>query len=87
MIITGKEKNLGTSAGRGRLHYLAGSARAERRGQPGCSTPTHLYDDDDLGDLDDDVMMVVIIHFHHYYDDSLLHQMPVFGFGCIFWSI
>ena len=68
MIITGKEKNLGTSAGRGRLHYLAGSARAERRGQPGCSTPAHLYDDDDdddnLGDLDDDdddVMMVVII--------------------------
>ena len=67
MIITGKEKNLGTSAGQGRLHYLAGSARAERRGQPGCSTPTHLYDDDgddDLGDLDDDnddVMMVVII--------------------------
>ena len=59
MIITGKEKNLGTSAGRGRLHYLAGSARAERRGQPGCSTPTHLYDDD--GDLGDRVMMVVII--------------------------
>ena len=67
MIITGKEKNLGTSVGRGRLHYLAGSARAERRGQQGCSTPAHLYDDDDdgdLGDLDDDnddVMMVVII--------------------------
>ena len=67
MIITGKEKNLGTSVGRGRLHYLAGSARAERRGQPGCSTPTHLYDDDDdddLGDLDDDnngVMMQVIV--------------------------
>ena len=65
MIITGKEKNLGTSAGRGRLHYLAGSARAERRGQPGCSTPAHLHDDDDdLGDLDDDnddLMMVVII--------------------------
>ena len=63
MIITGKEKNLGTSAGRGRLYYLAGSARAERRGQPGCSTPTHLYDDDgddDLSGLDDDVMMVVI---------------------------
>ena len=58
MIITGKEKNLGTSVGRGRLHYLAGSARAERRGQPGCSTPAHLYDDDDgLGD----VMMVMII--------------------------
>ena len=64
MIITGKEKNLGTSVGRGRLHYLAGSARAERRGQPGCSTPAHLYDDDDVDDLgydDDDVMMAVFI--------------------------
>ena len=68
MIITGKEKNLGTSAGRGRLHYLAGSARAERRGQPGCSTPAHLYDDgdDDLGDLGDDNDGGDYYHFHHY---------------------
>ena len=32
--------------GGGRLHYLAGSARAERRGQPVCSTPPHRYHDD-----------------------------------------
>ena len=32
--------------GGGRLHYLAGSARAERRGQPVCSTPPHRYNDD-----------------------------------------
>ena len=51
--------------GGGRLHYLAGSARAERRGQPGCSTPAHLCDDDDdlgdLGDDNDDVMVAVFI--------------------------
>ena len=34
--------------GGGRLHYLAGSARAERRGQPGCSTPPHRYSDEKL---------------------------------------
>ena len=77
MIITGKEKNLGTSAGRGRLHYLAGSARAERRGQPGCSTPTHLYDDDgddDLGGLDDDCLQYICI-VSRYKDYTFLMMM------------
>ena len=34
-----------------------------------------------LEEIKDQIIVVIMI------DNSLLHQMPVFGFGCIFWSI